>query len=428
MPFAIRDSVANLPMSATLAANQAAARRRAAGARVLHMGFGQSPFPVHPLLAEALADNAGANLYEHVAGVEELRAGAAHYFAAAFSFDADDFDVIVAPGSKLVLYALQMAIAGDVVVPVPSWVSYVPQAALLGDRVIPVQATLSDDGYRIDAAVLADTLAAARADGAQPTKLIINTPNNPTGLCLAPGDAQELATVCKSEGLFVISDEIYGLVAFDEPHRSIAADYGHVAVTTGLSKHLSLGGWRVGFGFIPRRVPGLFDALCAIASETWSSVSAPVQRAATLAVSGDQRLESYVAQCTRIHGAVARRVAGRIRGEQIACPWPAGAFYLWPDFVPLRRTLAAAGITTSPELAAALLAKHDVLALPGTGFGAPPERLCLRLSVCDYDGAQALGACAGDVNPASVVRSFAPKVLAAADAIVAFAGSHEAPG
>lgn len=424
MSFAIRDAIAALPMSATLAANQAAAQRRAAGKRVLHMGFGQSPFPVHSLLAEALCESAGSNLYEHVAGVGELRAAASDYFSAAFGFDAEEYDVIVAPGSKFVLYALQMAIAGDVLLPVPSWVSYAPQAAMLGDRVVPVRATLSDAGYRLDPQRLGAALAEARNNGANPTKLIINSPNNPTGLNMSAGDRAELAAYCERERLFLISDEIYGLVSFDAAHKSIAADYGMTAVTTGLSKHLSLGGWRIGFGFVPRRVPGLFEAVCAIASETWSSVSAPVQRAAIVAVSGDKQLERFIAEGASIHASVARYVAAALRNTAVDCPAPAGAFYLWPDFAPLRDALRVAGIEDSATLAQRLLENYDVLPLPGTGFGADPADLCLRLSVCDYDGAEALGAYRKAQPGQVAIDAFAPRVVEATAALVRFAADH----
>ncbi len=423
MTLSIRPAIARLPMSATLQANEAAAAHRRAGRNVLHMGFGQAPFPVHPLLLEALGDNAGANLYEHVAGVAGLRQQALAYFANAFGVDPDRYDLVVAPGSKLILYALQMAVEGDVIVPVPSWVSYVPQAKILGDKAIPIDARLSDAGYRIDPETLGATIARARAAGANPTKLILNSPNNPTGLCLPQADHAALAEVCEQQGVMIVSDEIYALVSFDEPHRSIAAHTPTAAITTGLSKHLSLGGWRIGFGLIPREVDGLFDAITAIASETWSSVSAPVQRAAVVAVSGHTDLEDYVTRCTAIHRAVARYVATAFDETGVFCPRPAGAFYLWPDFTPIAGKLAGRGMTTSQQLADVLLERYDVLALPGTGCGAASERLCLRLSVCDYDGALALKVCDGVADPADVIGQFAPRVVAATKALREFATS-----
>ncbi|MDH3362306.1 MAG: pyridoxal phosphate-dependent aminotransferase [Gammaproteobacteria bacterium] len=418
---AIRDSIVNLPLSPTLKANQAGVAARASGKRVLQMGFGQSPFPVHPALARALADHAGHNSYDHVAGLAELRESALHYFADRNGVDSSQFDVIVGPGSKLILYALQMAISGDLIVPVPSWVSYAPQAAMLGDQVVSVPASLTPAGYQLEPDSLLSAIHRARSRGYNPTKLILNSPNNPTGLCMPPADYPPLVDVCRREGIFIISDEIYSLVTFDGTLESIASLHpAGSAVTTGLSKYLSLGGWRVGFGLIPTGYAGLFDAVSAIASETWSGVSAPVQRAAMLAVAGQPDIEAHVDLCTRIHGAVARAVAARLAEGGIHCLEPQGAFYLWPDFGPMRKRLKQRGITTSESLSEALLAERGVLSLPGTAFGAPPEALALRLSVCDYDGAAALEMCREYSDPANLVEAFAPRVDAAARAIAAF--------
>ncbi len=422
MTIRIRHAIAGLPVSPTLGANQVAADRRRDGHTVLHMGFGQAPFPVHPKLAEALAMAAGANGYEPVAGTEALRETACRYFAAKLGFDPEAYEVLVAPGSKLVLYALQAAIEGDLVLPVPSWVSYQPQAAMLGDRVIPVEVELSNDGYRVDPDRFRSAIRAARQSGLNPTKLILNSPNNPTGLSLPPDNHDALARACREEGIFVISDRIYGLVEFDGIGPSIANALPEgTAITTGLSKHLSLGGWRMGFGFVPKAATGLFDAVRAIASETWSAVAAPVQQAALVALSGDPEIERFIESCTRIHGAVAREAAGRVAGDCVRCAVPQGAFYLWPDFAPVRRSLSRRGIRTSRDLARALLEDFDVLALPGAAFGASEDSLTLRLSVCDYDGAEALAAVERSRTVRSVpVEDIAPRVLQGAEAVAAF--------
>ena len=385
------------------------------------MGFGQAPFPVHPRLARALGAAAEGNRYERIAGLEELRAGALDYFCDRCGLDRDGYELLVAPGSKLLIYALLMAIDGDTVLPMPSWVSYEPQVTLLGDAPIWVPTELSDDGYRIDPGELRRTLAAARERGLRPTKMILNSPNNPTGLEIPQATHAELAEVCAEEGLFVISDEIYGLVAFDGPRPSFAkALPGGTAITTGLSKHLSLGGWRVGFGLVPKAVAGLHDALVAIASETWSSVATPIQEAALAAVAGDPEIERYVARCTAIHGAVARYVGGRLAATSIFCPRPGGAFYLWPDFEALRAELERLDVRGSEDLARRLLADYELLSLPGHAFGAAPEQLALRLSVCDYDGAEALAACPEGEDPTSRIERFASRVVAATEALERF--------
>ncbi len=415
----IRNTVASLPLSPTLEANQRTAEIRQRGGTVFHMGFGQSPFPVHPILADALGQAAGLNHYESVAGRAELRERALEYLARKMEIDAAAYDVVVAPGSKLLLYALQMAIAGDIVIPVPSWVSYAPQAVMLGDRVVHVDTELSDAGYRIDPANLRTAVHRARRKGLAPTKIILSSPNNPTGLMIPQEDFAPLANVCREEGLCVLSDEIYGQVAFDGLVPSFATAYpAGTTITTGLSKNLSLGGWRLGFALIPKATQGLFEAVAAIASETWSSVTAPVQSAALVALSGDPVIEDYIALCTRIHRAVARYVAQRIASKDLSCARPQGAFYLWPDFDPIRQTLASEGISSSTELARHLLQEAGVLALPGESFEAPRESLTLRLSTCDYDGAEAIDAFRQSASAAPAIIDFAPNVAKGADAIV----------
>jgi aspartate aminotransferase len=421
MNIRIRPAVAGLPLSPTLAANQSA-QANAGAQPLLHMGFGQSPFPVHPRLAEALAAAATRNAYDDVAGLAALRARAKTYFCAHLGLDAKAYECIVAPGSKLILYALQMAIEGDLILPMPSWVSYAPQAMMLGDRVHWLPAALSDDGYHIDAERLEALILDVRSRGANPAKLILNSPNNPTGLVIPAEDYGPIVDVCERYGIFLISDEIYALTAFDGTRQSIAARCnGTAAVTIGLSKHLSLGGWRVGFGLLPANQGALLNSLNAIASETWSCVAAPIQEAALLAVAGEDDIEDYIRRCTSIHATVARVAAERIANARIDCPRAQGAFYLWPNFEPLRQHLKEKDIQTSRQLADALLDQKRVLALPGSAFGAPPDHLALRLSLCDYKGAEALAACtAHEIHP-DQVADFAPRVVAAADAIAAFA-------
>jgi aspartate/methionine/tyrosine aminotransferase len=111
----------------------------------------------------------------------------------------------------------------------------------------------------------------------------------------------------------------------------------------------------------------------------------------------------------------------RIASSKIDCPRAQGAFYLWPDFEPIMQHLLEKDIQTSRQLADALLKQERVLALPGTAFGAPPDQFALRLSVCDYAGAEALAACEEREIDADQVAQFAPRVVAAADAIAAFA-------
>ena len=374
-------------LSPTLGINERVAELRAGGASVHHLGFGESPFPAPARLVEALAAHAGATEYLPVAGLPALREAVAEHQRRLTGHDPADFDVLVGPGSKLLLFAIQMAIPGDLLLPVPSWVSYAPQAALLGRRVLPVPTALDDGGYRLDPAALAEAVRAARRAGAAPSMLLLNFPNNPAGLTVDDETLAGVAETCRAENVALVSDEIYGRVAYDGRYRSAGPVFPEgTIVTSGLSKHLSLGGWRLGVALVPRARAGLFERLCHVASETWSCAAAPVQRAAVEAYAGHADVEAHIRDCTAIHALVNRRLADGLRALGVDCPLPQGGFYAWPDFT---RSLGHRH-RSSAELARALLEKARIAALPAVAFGEADERLALRLAACDYDGAAAL--------------------------------------
>ena len=264
-------------LSPTFASNETVKRLRQEGRHICHLGIGEAPFPAHERLVAALRQSAAEKGYLPVAGLPELRQAVADYYARKTPINPKRCDVIVGPGSKVLLYALQLAIPGDLLLPVPSWVTYRPQAELLGQRVIDVETTLSDAGLLLDPDRLAGTIAQA------------------TGLVIPDENMAAVANVCRREGIRIIADEIYGFISFDGRYRSIAPYYPEgTIVTTGLSKHLSVGGWRLGVALVPKDVPGLFESLCNIASETWSCVASPVQFAAIEAYQGHADIEAYI--------------------------------------------------------------------------------------------------------------------------------------
>jgi aspartate aminotransferase len=154
-------------------------------------------------------------------------------------------------------------------------------------------------------------------------------------------------------------------------------------ITTGLSKNLALGGWRLGVARLPADGigPGLRDRLLGIGSEIWSAPAGPVQQAAALAFSEPPALAERIAFSRRLHGTVARAVARRFAAAGAAVSAPQAAFYLWPDFSPLADTLLGRhGITSDEGLAAKLLHGYGVGVLPGSAFGEESGRLRLRVA------------------------------------------------
>jgi aspartate aminotransferase len=374
-------SPAKIPVSATLAANETMDARRRRGEPVLPLAFGEAGLPAHRTLRAALARAAGYNSYGPVAGHAALREATACYWARrGLPTSADS--VVCGPGSKALLFGLMSAIGGDVAVSRPSWVSYAAQAALSGRLAHFVPGTAGVP----DAEQLARAVSAARAAGRPVRAVILTLPDNPTGTVASPAAVRAVCAVAQAHDLIIISDEIYRDLIHDQqtPFATPASiSPERTVVTTGLSKNLALGGWRLGVARLPDGALGreLRARLLGIGSEIWSAPAGPVQQAAALAFSEPPVLADRVALSRRLHGRVARAAARRFAAAGAAVPAPQAAFYLYPDFSPLADVLLERrGITSDQSLAAVLLHKYGVGVLPGSAFGEESGRLRLRVA------------------------------------------------
>jgi aspartate aminotransferase len=370
-----------VPVSATLAANEAMDARRHRGEPVLPMAFGEAGLPAHRMLRGALARAAGYTSYGPVAGHSALREAAALYWSRR-GLPTDAAAVVCGPGSKALLFGLMLAIGGDVVVTRPSWVSYAAQAHLTG-RVAHFARGASgvpDPNQR------ARTVMSARAAGRPVRSVILTLPDNPTGTLASPVAVRAVCAVARAHDLIIIADEIYRDLIYDQqaPFASPAClAPERTVVTTGLSKSLALGGWRLGVARLPDGALGreLKARLLGIGSEIWSAPAGPVQQAAALAFTEPPALVERVELSRRLHACVARAVALRFAAAGASVPEPQAAFYLYPDFTPLADVLLARhDIASDEQLAAVLLHRYGVGVLPGSAFGDQGWRLRLRVA------------------------------------------------
>jgi aspartate aminotransferase len=373
-----------VPVSATLAANELMARKQQAGEPVLPLAFGEAGLPAHPLLRVALAGATGGNAYGPVAGLPALREAAAGYWTRR-GVPTSAEAVVSGPGSKSLLFGLLLASGADVAVPRPSWVSYAAQAAMIGTRPHFVP-TPAGEGGICDPVLLARAVADARAAGRRIGSVIVTLPDNPTGRLARPATVRALAEVAAEHDLLIISDEIYRDLVFD-PTPAVASpvDFapGRTVVTTGLSKSLALGGWRVGVARLPDGPLGhtLRGHLLGIGSEIWSATAGPIQEAAALALREPPAVTERISRSRALHAAVARGVADRFTAAGISVPAPQAAFYLYPDFAPWREHLGARhGVTTGPGLAAHLLDRFGMGVLPASVFGEDQSVLRVRVA------------------------------------------------
>src|SRR5690606_23714258 len=365
--------------SATLAINEKLAARRAAGERVVHLGFGEAGLPVPDAIAGRLRDAVGRNGYGPVAGSAEVRQAVAGYFIRR-GVATDPEQIITAPGSKALLYALITALPGDVILPRPSWVSYAAQAALGAKRVHWVD-TPEEAGGVPDPDALVATLPQARNAGQRPGVLVLTLPDNPTGTVASPERVKQVCAIAEEHGLAVVSDEIYRDLA-DQPGHSPAEFLPHQCfVAGGLSKSLALGGWRIGFARFPDGELGArtHDAVIGIASEVWSSLAAPMQEVAAYALDEPTEVREHVAASRALHSAVAQAVHREFVAAGADCRPPTAAFYLYPDLSPLPG-LAKYDLRSADAVADFLLDKHGVGVLSGAAFGDHPQAPRFRVA------------------------------------------------
>jgi aspartate aminotransferase len=382
-------NVRGLGMSATLAINERSAQLRREGHRVFKLGLGQSPFPVPRPVVEELRNHAHEKDYLPVRGLRELRDAVADYHRITKGIECSGQDVLVGPGSKELMFILQLVYYGDLVIPTPSWVSYAPQASIIGRQIRWIPARSAND-WRI---MPEDLDRVCRSDPSRPRVLVLNYPSNPTGTTYTPAELEALAEVARRYRVVLLSDEIYGELHHEGAHVSIARYYSEgTIISGGLSKWCGAGGWRLGTFTFPRSLRWLMESMAVVASETFTSTSAPIQFAAVRAFEGGTEIQDYLWQSRRILRALGRHSWNELTSHGLRVPEPQGAFYLFPDFGPKRDLLTARGIETGAELCSRLLEDTGVALLPGSDFGRPQEELTARLAYVDFDGARALSA------------------------------------
>ncbi|GMQ80924.1 MAG: aspartate transaminase AspB [Rhodothermia bacterium] len=385
----LNDRVQGLPTSPTLAINDLSNQLQRDGKLVFRLGLGQSPFPVPSEVVDALKEHAAEKDYLSVHGLEALRVAVSDYHRRLHHIDCRSSDVLIGPGSKELLFLLQLVYDGELVIPKPSWVSYAPQAQIVGKPVHWLETHISNNRM-------------LNSDGLQkwlvnqperPRIVLLNYPSNPTGQSYSVDELKEFAELARQHRLIILADEIYGELHHLGNHVSLACYYPEgTIVSSGLSKWCGAGGWRLGTFTFPENLSWLLKAMVHVASETFTSTSSPIQHAAVTAFAGGNAIDQYVSDSRRILRALGNYAAKKFRKSGLQTADPTGGFYLFPDFELLREPLRQRDISTSDQLCQKLLEETGVATLPGTSFGCTSDELTLRIAYVDFDGTDALQA------------------------------------
>jgi len=384
---ALNPLVLNLRESATLAINMKALELRKEGRDISHFGFGQSPFPVPENIQEALRQNAHRKAYLPTRGLPELLEVISDFYQKEFDYNFSAENVVVGPGSKELIFQTLYLLEGPLLVPSPSWVSYGPQAALRGKKLIQIE-TSRENGYKLTAEQLD---MAAHKTGHQQRMLILNNPNNPTGAVYTDDEMKELAKICKAYNIIVISDEIYAMIDYNGNKQASMCKYfpEGTIVTGGMSKSFAAGGYRFGLMMIPDALSPIMDSLKSIISETFSSVSAPIQYAALEAYGNFEKVRPFIKKSCEIYKYSAEYLYDRFIAMGLNCSKPEGAFYMFPDFENFKGKFPD-GIMTGVGLCRHLLDNYGIALLPGSDFYFPATNMGVRVAGVDFDGEEVL--------------------------------------
>ena len=398
----LKNLVKNLKPSSTLAINETSRKLEDQGKKIFKFGFGQSPFKVPEDVVEELKNNAHQNKYLPMQGLSELREAVAKYTLKKKNYSYKSENIIIGPGSKELMFLLNVIFDGEIILPAPSWVSYAPQA-ILGRNKIQILQTKRENNWFPTATEIEEIIS---LDKNKNYLIFLNSPNNPSGqIC---NNLEEIADVAKKYNLIILSDEIYSELTFDNNYKSISNFCPEkTIVSSGLSKWCGAGGWRLGYFLIPDSLKEIKNMINVLASETFSAVSAPVQYAAIKAYENDHI--KYIDKSRNILKAVGSYVYENLKSNKVLINKPQGGFYLMPEFLNKK-------FKSSSEMCNNIIKDTGVALLPGSDFGFDQSKMLVRLSFTDFDGHKFMQQIKDNQKiEISHINKFAPKIVEGID-------------
>jgi aspartate aminotransferase len=390
-PATISARIASIAESATLKVDAKAKALQAQGRPVISFAAGEPDFatPAHVVEAALAAVKDPKNhRYTPAAGLPALREAIAAKTLRDSGWAVEASQIVVTNGGKQAVYQACATIldpGDELLVPTPYWTTYPEAIALAGGVPIDVFAG-ADQDYK----VTVDQMEAARTPRTK--ALLFVSPSNPTGAVMNFDETKAIGEWAAKHGLWVIADEIYQNLVYDEgvDHavsiiEAVPALADRCILVNGVAKTYAMTGWRLGWMVGPQAA---MSAAANLQSHLSSNVSNISQLAALAALTGDQT----AARTMRDAFNKRRRVIvdGLNAIEGIHCPEPMGAFYVYPDVTGLLgKEWAGRMANTSLELADIILDECEVAAVPGEAFG-PSGYLRFSYALGDADLAEGI--------------------------------------
>lgn len=362
--------------SPTLKVTAKAKAMKAEGIDVIDFSVGEPDFATPDNIKQAGIHAIEENFtkYTQSDGIPDLKAAIIKRFKEDQSLDYQKNQIIVSSGAKSALYHLIQALVNEgdeVIIPAPYWVTYPHAVSLAGGKSVIIR-TKEENGFLMTPEELKSAITPA-------TKaLVLNNPSNPTGAAYPRHALEALAEVVLDEDIYVIADEIYGKLVYDDFRFYSFACLGEevkkkTIVISGVSKSYSMTGWRIGYAAGPSDI---IDGMAKIQSHSTSNPCSISQKASLEALNGPQyEVSKMVAEFQRRRNYVLMRLQAI---PEVSCHKPQGAFYLFPNFSSTyEKEYNNMTIRNSYGLAYFLLKEAKVAIVPGDAFGMDE---CIRLS------------------------------------------------
>ena len=368
MEIKLSDKVLNIAPSMTLAVNAKLKQMVDEGVEVFGFGVGEPDFDTPEYIRKAAIEaiNKGFTRYTPAQGTIELRKAICAKLKRENSLDYEPNQIIVSSGAKHSLsntFAAILNPGDEVIVPVPYWVSYT-EIIKLNDGVPVLVPTKKENNFKMSGEELKNAITA------KTKAILINSPSNPTGAVYTEKELREIAEIAVQNNLFVVSDEIYERIIYDDnKHISIASFNSEIKDLTilinGMSKSYAMTGWRLGYAAGNEKV---IKAMSSVQGHAVSHPSSITQYAAAAALNGPQDdLKNMVQEFNK------RRnyMYGRINAMKgLSCIKPEGAFYVYVDISSyLGRNLCGIKLDSCLDFAQVMLEKGHVAVVPGAAFG-----------------------------------------------------------
>ena len=356
--------------SSTMAIDAMFKQMKAEGQDVIGFGAGEPDFPTPDHIKEAgiQAIRNNDTRYTPSVGTVELRKAICQRLKADCGLDYDFKEIAVSNGAKTCVYVALWALVNpgdEVILPAPYWVSYIELIRMVGGVPVVIDTTEAEH-FKITAEKLAAAITPK-------TKcMILNNPCNPTGMMYSRSELEGIAKVCVDNDLYVLSDEIYYSLTYDnEQFTSLAALGEEIKARTllinGVSKSYAMTGWRIGYIAAPANITKVIGNYLGHCTGSPSAIS---QKAALAALTAPQDQVETMRQAFEERRNYMVQRMNQIEG--ISCIKPEGAFYVMMNVEKIvGKELFGQVIHSDNEFASLFLKYGKVAVVPGSGFGAP---------------------------------------------------------